>query len=506
MKKSPFAPGMAVFLCACLGLGATGQAQTPTADHRAQAMALIDLMRRHGLETDNVPGTIRDEGKQGYRFTSPSVDLHDARYWEKKVTLKKVEATVYASEEHLKDLLKTMRGNGGLPLRCPSPAGRLRVENKAHFVPGQYEAILAAGNVEVRIWFNNTLPDNNAFTPEKDEWYKQADAKHPAALRSLITAIASDVCRLGLDKPSSQASGDRPTTGTPASRPSEPLPGGKDPCAVDREAMMAASLRARLSFANLSALRSAITQLDSEWSSRRQVAFWSGTIDIAFIGGSALTKGITQSVTGRFVSQSLQSAVIESSLKGILQQGLKQYNEYCARNSIDPAAALEAMAAKGAKSAANKAAEDFITTVLERVVLDEIQAGRFGGLNTARSCLDHSGFEHQGLPGPNDPDDGLRAQRVRLAGGEVHGTARFDEVRHRRRVDVAWQARELAALDKGLRDREIEAGRRWEQAMGELDRMRSSFNYCQQLHPESPRDDSPQPPQISNLMRRRPRP
>jgi len=61
-------------------------------------------------------------------------------------------------------------------------------------------------------------------------------------------------------------------------------------------------------------------------------------------------------------------------------------------------------------------------------------------------------------------------------------------------IDGAWTAHgkleNLRLAIKELRDRETGEARKWDAAMAELDRTRSSFNYCQKLHPDSAKDEA----------------
>jgi hypothetical protein len=475
-----------ITLAAVLGLfsgtGFPEPAQDRGPAHREQAIAIIDLLRSHGLEMESFPDFRSEPGKQWYHIVSPPVDIMEPRNRNKKITLKAVDASVYASAGQLTDLLALFRNNGGfnpVPVGC----GEAWVENKDHFVPGRFEVVLIAGNVEIRIFFENTLLDDHAWTQEKEDWYERARAEHPAALRSLIAKVAVDVCRLGLDRPSGSPA--------PAERPAEPPstpPPSKDPCGSDREALMAASLRARLIWANLQTLRAAISELDRAWESGREAAYWSGTLDVALMAGSVLAKPVATAFGAEILKQPLKTAVMEAALKGMIVESLKQFNAYCHDKDVQPAEVLAAVADKGGSGVANKVLNEFAVGVLEKMLMDRIAAGDMGGLEALQIA---AGTVDGTMRGGTAP-----AMTKFLRDNYAAPAAQFMGLMLslKSAIDGAWTAHgkleNLRLAIKELRDREIEGSRKWEAAMAEMDRTRSSYDYCRTLHPESPRDDA----------------
>ncbi len=463
------------------GTGYPAQAQEAP-PHYKQAQAINEVLRSHGYDMDKYPGNKSEPGKQWYDSISTGINTSDPQYFGKKITLKSAEARVYASADQLADLLARWRKNSGYDT-VAAGCGEAWVEKKATFAPGLYSAYFIAGNVEISVSFNSLIIDDQPYTQEKGEWYKQAATANPAGLRSAISAIAADICSLGLDSPSGSASAAKP----PVDRPSTPPP-SKDPCASDRDSLMAASLGARMVWANLQTVRSAITELDAAWENNREAAYWSGTLDVALMAGSVLTKPLATALGREILKQPLKTALMEAALKGMLVESLKQFNAYCHGKDVQPAEVLAAVANKAPSSVASKVLNDFTANVLEKMMMDRIAAGDMGGLESLQIA---SGTVDGTMRGGMSPEM-TKFLREKFAAPAAQFMGLMLSLKSA--IDGAWTAvgklESLRLAIKELRDREIEEARKWDAAMTELDRTRSAFNYCQKLHPESPKDDA----------------
>ncbi len=471
---------LAAVLCLFTGSGYPAQAQEAPPRYK-QAQAINEVLRSHGYDMDKYPENKTEPGKQWYDSISTGINSSDPQYFGKKITLKHIDAHVYVSADQLADQLALFRRNDGwepVAVGC----GEAWVEKKC-ITPGMYSANLIAGNVTIRATFNSQIFDDKPYTQEKEDWYKEAATANPAALRSLIAAIAADICRLGLDSPSGSAAAAKP----PADRPSTP-PLSKDPCASDRDALMAASLGARMVWANLQTVRSAVTELDAAWENNREAAYWSGALDVALMAGSVLTKPLAKVLGAEILKQPLKTAVMEAALKGMMTESLKQFNAYCHGRDLQPAEVLAAVANKAPASAANKVLNEFATNVLEKMLMDKIAAGDMGGLESLQFASATVDGTMRGGMSP-EMTKFLREKYVAPAAQFMGLMLSLKSA-----IDGAWtghgKLESLRLAIKELRDREIEEARKWDAAMTELDRTRSALNYCQKLHPESPKDDA----------------
>jgi hypothetical protein len=307
---------------------------------------------------------------------------------------------------------------------------------------------------------------------------------------------------------------DQPATPPPADRPSDqPPPARKDPCGTERDALVVASLKARLAFSGVQSLRSAIEQLNQEWENRRQAAFWSGTLDVALMAGSVLTKPLASAFGREIAKQSISAALLEAGLKGMVKQGLKQYINYCSDQNLGaPGEVLTEVATKGGKDLVKKGFEKFTEKMLTDMLLEKTLAGEMGGLESvlAGSVSRFPGGVDGTMMGGTALPPAREFIRREFAGPTAALLGVMISLQSA--MDGAWTAhRKLESLRLAvsvLRDNEIVADERWRQAMEDLDRTRSSFNYCRQLHPESPPDEqaaaaadfSPEPEAVPPLQ------
>ncbi len=476
---------LAAVLCLFTGSGYPAQAQEAPPRYK-QAQAVNEVLRSHGYDMDRYPESKTEPGKQWYDSISTGINSSDPQYFGKKITLKNIDAHVYASADQLADQLALFRRNDGwepVAVGC----GEAWVEKKC-ITPGMYSAYLIAGNVTIRATFNSQIFDDKPYTQEKEEWYKEAATANPAALRSLIAAIAADICRLNLDSPSGSAAAAKPPADRPSTPPPSNPPPSKDPCASDRDALMAASLGARMAWANLQTVRSAVTELDAAWENNREAAYWSGALDVALMAGSVLTKPLAKVLGAEILKQPLKTAVMEAALKGMMTESLKQFNAYCHGRDLQPAEVLAAVANKAPSSAANKVLNEFATNVLEKMLMDKIAAGDMGGLETLQIA---SGTVDGTMRGGTTPAM-TKFVRENYAAPAAQFMGLMLSLKSA--IDGAWTAHgkleNLRLAIKELRDREIEEARKWDAAMAEMDRTRSSYNYCRTLHPDSPKDDA----------------
>ena len=241
--------------------------------------------------------------------------------------------------------------------------------------------------------------------------------------------------------------------------------GKKDPCATERDALLVASVKARMAWSKLQSVRSAIEELNREWENRRQEAYWSGTLDVAMMAGSVLTRPIAAAFGKEaLLKQIVPAAIIESTFKGIAKESLKQFNKYCHDRSLDPSGVIADIAEKGWDSG-SRVLVDFAMREIAMQMMDDVSGEKMSP--AFRDLLTEEFFK----------------PAAQFAGFMVSLQSALDS---------AWTAHgkleDLRLAIKGLRDLETLDARKWEQRMSDLDVARSSVNHCQTIHPESTPD------------------
>jgi hypothetical protein len=283
------------------------------------------------------------------------------------------------------------------------------------------------------------------------------------------------------------APADKPLVTAP--RPTSAGGTSKNPCAAEKDAWREASVKAQFAFYHLQTVRAMIEDLNREWESRRQAAYWSGTLDVALLAGSVLTKPLAGALGAEIVKQPLQTAIIEAGFKGIVKESLKKFAGYCSEKNLNPSEVLADVFDKGATNAAKKALEEFGANVITEMMMSKILAGEMGGLDGLQVAAAGVDSTMRGGVTPEMSKflrNEFAAPAAKLAGVLVSlGSA----------IDGAWTAHgkleNLRIAVKGLRDQEIERTRKWELLTQDLDAALNNYNECLKLHPEARDEPAP---------------
>ena len=428
---------------------------------RAQADAIAAVFERHGLAVNSSPST--SDGMPVFILKQ-----RNSQTSREAIRVEKyAEGLIFASEPDALTYITRQRRFMGNPVDCRG------CEEWANGSGLDTWGVFRTGVIVVTVHFMNL---GGATDREREDWKEKGRVQNPPAVRTLIQTIVDELRRLDLDGPAVSS----PRRPEPPTRPEPPSP-ARDACAGERERLVQASLRANLAAYHLQSVRSAVEELNREWEARRTAAYWSGTIDVAFMAGSLLSKPAAALVGVQVAKQQLVTQIVEAGIKGVVKNGLKKFPDYCGAKGIAPADVLGALE-KGGENAGKKVLDEFVTEFLTQDIMSKLVAEEAGGMTWLQAAI---GNVDQTMRGGSEVTAFVRAEYAAPIAALAGVLVSLQST-----IDSAWTAHnKLEALRLALvalRGQELKRNQRWEQMRQEFDLARSSFNYCRQLHPESP--------------------